>query len=151
MAESATVSTWTFEAIEEGQSASFETTISLGDVDRFVAVSGDISPLHVDADFAASRGFEGRVVHGAFLCGLASRLVGVHLPGRDCLLHDLQMKFLAPAYLGDRVLVRGVVDQTSPGARALVIRVTIERVATGDVLARGKATVGFTRDSAAEQ
>ena len=144
MSDPPPVSTWTFETVHEGQEAAFETILAGGRVDQFVAVSGDCSPLHVDSAFAAERGFAGRVVHGALLGALVSRLVGVHLPGRDCLLHDLQLKFIAPALVGDAVRVHGVVDQKSDGARAIVVRVSIENTRTGALLARGKATVGFT-------
>ena len=69
-----------------GQRAQFDAVITGDDVDAFAALSGDASPLHVDSTFAHERGFADRVVHGAHLVALASRLVGMYLPGRNALL-----------------------------------------------------------------
>jgi 3-hydroxybutyryl-CoA dehydratase len=140
------VAKWTLQEIREGQDYAFEAVISASNVDSFGALVGDENPLHMDAEFARRRGFDNRVVHGAFLFGLASRLVGMYLPGRDCIIHETRLKFPAPAYVGDRVLVRGVVEQVSEGAHAAVIGLTISRVATARALATGKVIVGFTKE-----
>jgi 3-hydroxybutyryl-CoA dehydratase len=138
------VSALSFEDICAGQEFSFEVTITAADIDAFAAVTGDISPVHVEEEFALSRGFTGRVVHGAFLVGLASRLVGVHLPGRDCLLLDLRIKFSEPTVVGYAVRVTGTVDQISEATRSVVIRLSFRHTATGLEAASGKATVRFT-------
>lgn len=144
------VAEWTLETLVEGQQACFETTIDTAAIDAFAAVSGDNSPLHIDPEFAERRGFGGRVAHGVLLAGLVSRLVGVHLPGRDCLLLDLQMKFVTPVLAGQTVRVTGVVDQISQAARAAILKVVIDNLTTGALAARGKATVGFTHETARE-
>src|SRR3546814_7392913 len=77
------VSRFAFDDLQLGQQAAFEATVSEADLDRFAEVSGDASPLHMDAGFARARGFAGRVTHGAYLTALVSRLVGVHLPGES--------------------------------------------------------------------
>ena len=59
-----------FADLSVGQRAGFESLVSGRDLDRFIALSGDASPLHADAAFARARGFAGRVVHGAYLSGL---------------------------------------------------------------------------------
>ena len=132
--------------IRIGQTASFETEVNAADLDRFAALTGDVNPLHMDSEFARRRGFEDRVVHGALLAGLVSRLVGVHLPGRDCLMHALQMKFNAPTRVGSRIRVTGVVDQVSEAARAVVLKVSIVDAASAAALASGKVNLGFTED-----
>lgn len=138
------VSRFSFDDLRVGQQAAFEATVTEADIDRFAEVSGDVSPLHVDAGFARSRGFGGRVVHGAYLTALVSRLVGVHLPGENCLLQSMAMQFRRPVLAGARVEVRGVVGQLSEAVRIAVIKVTVRDAATGEVVATGKATVGLT-------
>jgi acyl dehydratase len=140
---------WTFQDIREGQEYAFDAQISPENVDTFAGLVGDENPLHMETHFARQRGFDDRVVHGAFLCGLVSKLVGMYLPGRDCIIHEMRMKFPAPAYVGDRVVVRGVVEQRSEGARAIVVGVTVSRHATARVLASGKAIIGFTQEMGA--
>src|SRR5258708_6243534 len=57
-----------------GQSHGIEAAIGIADVARFVALSGDAAPLHTDMAFAKAAGFEGPLVHGAYLVALVSRL-----------------------------------------------------------------------------
>jgi acyl dehydratase len=130
----------------EGQEFSFTVTITQQDIDQFARLSGDISPLHLDAEFARDRGFSGAVVHGALLVSYVSRMVGVHLPGQNALLQSFNLKFLSPVYGGDTVCVRAVVDQTSEAANVVILAIYIENPQTKQVLARGKVQVGFTRE-----
>jgi acyl dehydratase len=134
------------EDLTVGQHAEFETVIADGDIDRFATLSGDESPLHVDKAFARNRGYADRVAHGAYLVALASRLVGMYLPGRDALLLAVQVSFVAPALSGVRVRVRGEVEQLSDSVRSVVLKLTIHDIANEALLARGRLTVGFTTD-----
>jgi acyl dehydratase len=135
---------WTFEEILEGQEFGFEVTVAGHDIDDFGKLSGDVNPLHMNEEFAKSRGFERRVVHGAYMVGLVSRLLGMNLPGLNCLIHEIRIKFPRPAYVGDRLFVKGIVDQRSEAARAITMSVTISARSSTELVASGKATVGFT-------
>ncbi|MEJ7810380.1 MAG: SDR family oxidoreductase [Gemmatimonadaceae bacterium] len=77
-------------------SASFTTYVTTDDALAFARVSGDWNPLHTDAAHAARTAYRRPVLHGAFSAGLLSRLAGMHLPGADCLLHSLRLRFVAP-------------------------------------------------------
>jgi 3-hydroxybutyryl-CoA dehydratase len=132
------------ENLAVGQHAEFETVISDGDIDRFARLSGDESPLHIDKAFARALGYTDRVAHGAYLVALASRLVGMYLPGRNALLLGMQMSFVAPTLPGARVRVRGEIDQLSDSVRSVVLKLAIRDTADEALLARGKLTVGFT-------
>jgi 3-hydroxybutyryl-CoA dehydratase len=135
----------TLDEIREGQATSFRTTIDGAAVDAFAALTGDNNPLHMDDGFAVGRGFDGRVVHGALLGGYVSRLVGVFLPGRNCLLQSMRLKFLKPAYVGDEIEVMAVVTQVSRAVSVIVADVAIKRVANG-ALATGQVHTGFTSE-----
>ncbi|MBN8902829.1 MAG: MaoC family dehydratase N-terminal domain-containing protein, partial [Rhodospirillales bacterium] len=133
-----------FEQLAVGQEAAFETELTDRDIDAFAALSGDANPLHVEPAFARDRGFPDRVAHGAHLVALASRLVGMHLPGRDALLLAVQASFTAPVHPGTRLTVTGTVDQLSDGVRSAILKLRVTETGTGRLLARGKLTVGFT-------
>jgi 3-hydroxybutyryl-CoA dehydratase len=139
--------TLTLGELKVGMMASFDVHIGEHDIDRFAAASGDLNPLHMDACFARSRRFQGRVVHGAYFAGLASRLVGMYLPGRDCLLQTVQMKFHSPACAETEVRVMGEVDQVSEAVRSAVVKITIRAIPDGTLVASGKITTGFTEES----
>jgi acyl dehydratase len=133
-----------------GQRAEFDAVITGADIDAFVTVSGDASPLHVDAEFARSRGFGDRVAHGAHLVALASRLAGMYLPGRNALLLAVNASFASPVLPGTRVTVSGVVEQLSDSVRSAVLKIRVVDANSHATLARGRLTVGFTEAGAAD-
>ena len=140
------IAAYRIEDIKEGQRFSFAKTIESAEVESFDALSGDVSPIHMDEGFARARGFRTCVVHGALLAGYLSKMIGVDLPGENCLLQRLDLKFLSPAYIGDMVEVSAVVDQVSPGINAAVLSVTIKNTASRTMLVKGKIQVGFTKE-----
>lgn len=127
-----------------GQSAAFDTVITGGDIDAFAQLSGDLNPLHTDAAFAHERGFGDRVVHGAHLVALASRLAGMYLPGRNALVLAINASFTAPVLPDTRITVSGIVDQLSDSVRSAVLKLRVVDTDSGATLARGRLTVGFT-------
>lgn len=138
------VASYTLGDLSEGFSYTFEASITDRTLDAFADLSGDVSPLHVDAAFARERGFDKRVAHGAILAALVSRMVGVHLPGRNALIQSLRLDFRQPTYAGDTVRVTGTVDQLSESTRTMVLKVTISNVHRDAVHATGKVQIGLT-------
>lgn len=135
------VATHTIDSLSEGQSFAFMQLVSGADIDAFAALSGDVSPLHVDAAFARSRGFSDRVVHGALISAYVSRLFGVHLPGRDCFLQSLNMRFLSPSHAGDVLELRAEISQLNVPLRTFTADVRV--TCNGNVVAKGKAQIGL--------
>ena len=129
----------------EGQSFTFDLTVRAGDIDRFAALSGDVNPLHMDAAFARERGFSTRVVHGALLAAYVSRMVGMHCPGTDAILHSMSLQFEKPVYPDDAIQVQAVVDHLSPGTGVCVLKISIQNLVTGAIHAHGKVQVGLTQ------
>ena len=108
-----------------GLTAEYERDIAESDVLEFAENSGDFNPLHVDADFAQHTRYAQRIVHGAFQIGLASALIGMHLPGRDVLLGSVNARFLSPLYFPSRVRVSGEITAWNAASRAGSVRVTV--------------------------
>jgi len=76
--------------------ARFTTDVGVEDARTFAELSGDWNPLHTDAAYAATTGYGRPILHGAYSAGLISRLAGMELPGRECLLLDMKLRFVAP-------------------------------------------------------
>jgi acyl dehydratase len=110
-------------------------------------LSGDSNPLHRDDAFAHKRGFRSRVVYGLLLTSYVSKMVGKFLPGENCLLLGIDLKFVSPCYVGDTIEVAAVVDSISIAVKAAVLRIVITNKGSGEVLAKGKTTVGFTSET----
>jgi acyl dehydratase/NAD(P)-dependent dehydrogenase (short-subunit alcohol dehydrogenase family) len=76
--------------------ASFDVDVTVESARQFAQLSGDWNPLHTDSDYACWTPYGHIVLHGAFSAGLISRLAGMHLPGKECLLHGMRLRFVAP-------------------------------------------------------
>lgn len=131
-----------FEDARSGAIYSLKRELSASDIDAFASVTGDVSPLHIDEEFARAHGFGGRVVHGVLLAGLLSQLVGVYFPGKSCLLQRMDLGFVAPAYAGETVEASIEVRFVSEATRTVELRGTI-RNAAGKKLVRATIQVGF--------
>lgn len=92
--------------------ASFMTEVTFEDARRFAELSGDWNPLHTDRDYARSSEFGRPILHGAFSAGLISRLAGMHLPGTECLLHSINLRFVAAILPPAQLVVRGRIVST---------------------------------------
>lgn len=125
--------------------ASFEVEVTPADAIAFAGLSGDWNPLHTDAAHAAATAYRVPVLHGAFSAGLLSRLAGMHLPGRDCLLHDLKLRFLKPVLPPVKLRVEGEVVRDDGATGEVRARVLDAR--SGETYAEG--SYGFGRHAAA--
>src|SRR5918992_500453 len=84
-----------------GQTASFSKTIGEVELALFVAVCGDVNPLHVDEEFARRTFFGGRLAHGPLSASLVSTVIGTLLPGTGAIYKSQSLRFLRPVHPGD--------------------------------------------------
>ena len=96
-----------------GGEAQFEVAVTLDDCLRYAELSGDWNPLHTDSAYAGTSVYGRQVLHGAFSAGLISRLAGMFLPGKDCLLYGLKLRFVTPILPPAALVVRGRVVSMS--------------------------------------
>ena len=135
---------YTFDQLPEGTSASFTVTVTEEMMAHFYAMTGDCSPIHMDAAYAAGRGYPGRVVYGMLGASLVSTLAGVYLPGEHCLLHEVDAKFVRPVFIGDTLTVSGKVTERSETFREITVKYTITNQ-EGKKLTRGIYKAGLAR------
>lgn len=95
--------------IQVGMQESFTVEITEEMQGLFTRLSNDVNPLHLNSKFAKKRGFQDRVVYGMLINSFYSTLVGVYLPGKNCLFHEINARFTKPVYIGDRITVVGTV------------------------------------------
>lgn len=99
-----------FENLEVGQSAEILKIVSAADIDAFAAVSGDINPVHLDAAYAATTPFGGRIAHGMLSGAYISAVLGTKLPGPGAIYLSQSLKFRRPVKIGDPVVARVTVQ-----------------------------------------
>ena len=133
-----------FEDLYIGKEEFFSVTVTEEMMKMFLELSGDSNPLHNDKDFAISQGYQNKVVYGLLTTSFISRLVGVLLPGKYCLLQGIDVKYAKPVYVGDILIVKGVVDELHESVKRAAIKVTIQNQDEKKVV-KGKAEVGFLK------
>jgi acyl dehydratase/NAD(P)-dependent dehydrogenase (short-subunit alcohol dehydrogenase family) len=91
----------------ENRISSFRVDVTADDAIAFATVSGDWNPLHTNPEHAARTTYRRPVLHGAFSAGLVSRMAGMYLPGTDCLLHGMRLRFVKPIVPPASLIVEG--------------------------------------------
>ena len=94
-----------FDRLQVGDSQALHKTITEADIRRFVEMTGDDNPLHVDPAFASETPFKQVVVHGMLGASFISTVIGTQLPGPGALWVSQAMEFLLPVRLGDSLTI----------------------------------------------
>jgi 3-hydroxybutyryl-CoA dehydratase len=98
--------------LEKGYNFSYEKRVTEIDVQLFGLISGDFSPIHFDESIALKTKFKGRVVHGMLTTSLISAALA-RLPGLVVII-ETHFVYTAPVRIGDKVEVKGVVEEAEP-------------------------------------
>jgi 3-oxoacyl-[acyl-carrier protein] reductase len=130
----------TFHQVSVGDSFHVERTFTSEDVRQFASLSGDLSPLHVDPEYASTTEFGGCVVHGILLVSLFSQLIGMRIPGKRALYLGQDLSFRKPVLVGETV--RAAIKVTGKNrTTSTIILATEIRNASDKVVVSGSAKV----------
>lgn len=133
-----------FEDLEVGMSESFTVTVTEKMVNDFLCDIDDTNPLHVNEEFAKEQGYANRVVYGMLTNAFLSKLVGVYLPGKYCLLQGVESKFMKPVYIGDTLTVTGTVEELHNSVKRMTVKALITNQDNKKVV-KAKVEVGFLK------
>lgn len=117
-----------------GLEETFKVVITPEKIDKFLEISGDLNPLHVDAEYSKSKGFKNRVVHGMLTSSFLSTLVGIYLPGKYCILQGVEIQFSKPVYLNDTLTITGKVNYINQAYKQIEIKAMITNQKNNKVL-----------------
>ena len=134
----------TFDDLAVGQRAFFSKTITDADLSHFVAITGDVNPLHVNDEFARRTFFGSRIAHGMLSASLFSTLVGMLLPGTGAIYRSQTLEFLRPVRIGDTLTAVFEVREIDRDANRIGIASWIENQ-EGKVVIQGRAEAGLLR------
>ncbi len=110
-----------FEDFQPGMVMESETRrITLDDIDRYAALTGEDHPVHMNEGFARAAGFRGRIAHGLFALalveGLKARMGGFDRSVIASLGWD-KVRFLAPLEPGDEVHLKLELIEKRPSSK----------------------------------
>ncbi len=134
------ISEYTLDDIQIGQVEQFSVKIGESMLNDFAKISGDHNPLHMDQIYAETTRFKNRVCHGMLLASFFSRLIGMHIPGKNSLYFSQTLNFRSPCFVGDEVKIRGEVKEKHLVTRMITLKTTIHNQ-IGECLVDGVAKV----------
>ena len=123
----------TYDELVVGDTATTRHTVSERALILFATVSGDVNPVHLDEEFAATTPFKGRIAHGMLSGALISAAIACELPGPGTIYIGQEMSFLRPVRLGDEIRIELEVLEKLPKNRG--------RIATRVLNQEGKKVV----------
>jgi acyl dehydratase len=123
-----------------GQAESIKRVVRQSDFDRFAALSGDVNPIHVDAEFARRSKFGRTVAHGMFLYSVVCSVLGTGLPGPGTVQVEQELMFPSATYAGEEVTVTVQVTE-SRAAEGLVELTTVVTRPDGNMGLQGRTLV----------
>jgi len=122
-----------------GAAAERSRRTSMRDIERFSEMTGDMNPLHYDAELAARSPFGGLIVQGGVTSGILNALVAEDLPGPGTVFLGVEWKFTKAVGIDEEIT--GRVEVTSVrDDKPICTLATSVRNAAGDVCLTGTAT-----------
>lgn len=110
-----------YDELSIGQSARLLRTVTLEDIQAFAAVSGDINPAHLNAEYADDTLFHGVIAHGMLGAALISALFGTQFPGPGTIYLGQELKFTRPVRIGDTLTVMATVTEKDDEKKRVVM------------------------------
>lgn len=123
-----------------GQKARIEKIFSLEEVIAYAKLTGDNNPLHVDSEYAKESRFGDNIVHGMFVMGVISKILGTVLPGNGTIYLGQDVKFKKPVYVNQKVMIQVEITQIEE-ERNLIYLSTSVWDTEGKCLVEGNAKV----------
>lgn len=116
---------YAFDQLPLGKQETMTVSIEEGAIDNFAAFSGDHSTIHMDNEYALSRGFKVRLAHGLLVSSYISALLGMKLPGKHGLLQSINCQFRAPCYAPNVLKITGIITRRSEAIKVVGIQISV--------------------------
>ena len=114
------------EDIKIGMIEKFKVKITEKMQNDFREITGDVNPMHLDDEFANKNGFNKKLVFGMLTASFFSTLVGVYLPGKNCLFQECKdIRFHNPVFIGDELEIKGEVIEIDDRFKRITIKAVI--------------------------
>ena len=122
-------------AIAVGDVAEHSFVVDQEQMTLFQKLSNDRSRIHVDDEYARSRGFERAIVYGGIMLAQLSHVLGSKIPGDLGTSGRWEIDYRAPLYVGEEALIRLEVTYTSKDLGVIEGKFSVKargsRIATG--------------------
>lgn len=111
------------------------------DVNQFIKISGDANPLHWDEAYASQTVFKKPIVHGAFILGIFSKIMGMEFPGKGSIYMKHELEFKRPCYVNSIYVFKFKVLEIDSIKHMARITTQVFEKERGKIMVDGIATV----------
>jgi 3-hydroxybutyryl-CoA dehydratase len=113
-----------FEELSIGQKAIASRTVTETDIAMFGGASGDMNPVHFDANYAGTSRFGERIAHGMLTASHVSALIGMRLPGPGSVYISQSLSFKRPVKIGATVTTEVEITELEPNKGFVTLATT---------------------------
>jgi len=123
-----------------GQRANYSKTLTEQDIILFAACSGDVNPVHLDKEYAATTPFGEPIGHGMWTGALVSAAIAIRLPGPGSVYRSQSISFKHPVKIGDTLTVTLIVCEIKERIKLVTLECEAHNQ-DGKLIAKGIAEV----------
>lgn len=123
-----------------GQRAAYSKTLTQQDVILFAACSGDVNPVHLDKEYAATTPFVEPIGHGMWTGALVSAAIATRLPGPGSVYRSQNLSFKHPVKIGDTVTITLIISEIKERIKLVTLECEAHNQ-DGKLIAKGIAEV----------
>ena len=128
-----------------GDSYSDQFIVTEDVVNKFADFSSDFNPIHIDQNFAKSRGYSRQVSHGVIQLSYLSKMIGMDFPGPGSIWMNQTVNWLLPVFVEDTIKIVLTIKGRSSSAKILTLSVEIFNEDNKKVM-QGEAQVKITKN-----
>ena len=96
-----------------GQSWNYEWTLSNKVYQKFLNLSNDYNPMHTNSNYARSKGYKDKIIHGNILSCFISFFIGELLPIKNLVIIGQNIKYENAMYINDSIKLKSIVSKIS--------------------------------------
>lgn len=111
---------------------------------NFIQLFKDKNPLHINKEFAMSKGFKNCVMHGNILNGFLSYFIGECLPTKSVIIHSQEIQYKHPVYVNDELELKVVIVDIYESVAAVDMKYEFKNM-DEKIVAKGKIQIGLLR------
>jgi len=118
-------------------------------VHKFADFSLDFNPVHIDLDYAKSRGYSRQVSHGVIQLSYLSKMIGMDFPGPGAIWINQTAEWILPVLVGDTIEIVLTIKSRSYSTKILTLTVEIYNQNNKKVMV-GESQVKITENISSE-
>jgi 3-hydroxybutyryl-CoA dehydratase len=122
------------------QEFSLEFEVNEDLIDKFIYLSKDNNPLHIDENYAKSKGYKSKVVHGNIQNCFISFFVGECLPTKEVILLSNSINYVSAVYNNQKIFFNSKVIRIHNSVNLVEFKFMFENV-NAEKLSFGKIKI----------